>query len=210
MVTVVLIVKSVNDAPVAANANASFVLQQDGRIIIDLRSLVRDVERDALIITAGSAANGTLTKNADGTYTYEARKGYVGNDSFTYSVSDGKLSATGSVSLTVQPAAAQASAATVNRSASVVIASGASGASGAPAAAVAPEIRYAVINTAAAQASSNGGGIVVNWQSGSSSAAALGVSLPEQGQSWLGQRLATAKNDENEDLAAKTGLAVKL
>ena len=205
MVTVVLIVKSVNDAPVAANA--SFVLQQDGRIIIDLRSLVRDVERDALIITAGSAANGTLTKNADGTYTYEARKGYVGNDSFTYSVSDGKLSATGSVSLTVQPAAAQASAATVNRSASVVVASGASGA---PAAAVAPEIRYAVINTAAAQASSNGGGIVVNWQSGSSSAAALGVSLPEQGQSWLGQRLATAKNDENEDLAAKTGLAVKL
>ena len=202
MVTVVLIVKSVNDAPVAANA--SFVLQQDGRIIIDLRSLVRDVERDALIITAGSAANGTLTKNADGTYTYEARKGYVGNDSFTYSVSDGKLSATGSVSLTVQPAAAQASAATVNRSASVVVASGA------PAAAVAPEIRYAVINTAAAQASSNGGGIVVNWQSGSSSAAALGVSLPEQGQSWLGQRLATAKNDENEDLAAKTGLAVKL
>ena len=45
--------------------------------------------------------DGTLTRNWDGTYTYRPTRGYTGVDGFAYSVSDGRLSASASISLNV-------------------------------------------------------------------------------------------------------------
>jgi Bacterial Ig domain len=87
LATVTLTVKPVNDAPVANNA--AYTLQKDGSIKIDLRSLTSDVDGDCLTIAITNPGKGTLTKNADGTYTYRPRPGYSGADSFSYTVSDG-------------------------------------------------------------------------------------------------------------------------
>jgi hypothetical protein len=40
-------------------------------------------------------------RNQDGSYTYTPAKGFTGTDSFTYTVSDGKLSTTAKITLTV-------------------------------------------------------------------------------------------------------------
>jgi len=48
--------------------------------------------------------HGTLTFNANGSYTYQGNLNYNGSDSFTYTVNDGRGgSATGTVSITVTP-----------------------------------------------------------------------------------------------------------
>lgn len=63
-----------------------------------------DAELDALSATAGTfptAQGGTVTLNADGSFTYLSPAGFTGSDSFTYTVSDGDDSAVGSVTLTV-------------------------------------------------------------------------------------------------------------
>ncbi|MCP5404790.1 MAG: tandem-95 repeat protein [Pseudomonadaceae bacterium] len=49
-----------------------------------------DPEGDTLTITAvGTAAHGTVVLNADGTISYRPEGGFVGTDSFTYTISDG-------------------------------------------------------------------------------------------------------------------------
>ncbi len=50
-------------------------------------------------VTQGT--NGSVVANANGTLTYTPKAGYVGTDSFTYVVSDGKGAATGTVSVAV-------------------------------------------------------------------------------------------------------------
>ena len=47
------------------------------------------------------AAHGTLIKGASGSFTYTPAKDYSGTDSFTYTISDGKGSATATVNVTV-------------------------------------------------------------------------------------------------------------
>ncbi len=100
LATVTLTVKPVNDAPVAHNA--SYTVQKDGSIKIDLLSLTSDVDGDCLTLCITHPGKGTLTKNADGTYSYRPRQGYTGADSFSYTVSDGKLTSTGTISLNVR------------------------------------------------------------------------------------------------------------
>jgi len=80
---------------VAISAHESILLAND-----------RDPDGGTLSISSlGQPANGTLTRAADGTLTYTAREGYVGQDSFTYEVSDGQGGVTvGTVYLTVKPA----------------------------------------------------------------------------------------------------------
>ncbi|QHS63670.1 Ig-like domain-containing protein [Chitinophaga agri] len=50
-----------------------------------------DVDGDALTFTkATDPTNGTVIVNANGTYTYTPATGYIGNDSFTINIADGK------------------------------------------------------------------------------------------------------------------------
>ena len=62
-----------------------------------------DADGDALTVSLLSGpAHGTVSLNADGSFTYTPAVNYNGGDSFTYSVSDGNGgTATATVTLTV-------------------------------------------------------------------------------------------------------------
>ncbi len=90
--TVTITVSAVNDNPVAtddtASTNKNTVL--NGSTVLANDS---DADGDTLTInTTPTAAptHGTVVINADGTYTYTPTANYVGTDSFTYEISDGK------------------------------------------------------------------------------------------------------------------------
>ncbi len=104
-VTVVVGDDQANTAPVAADDAAttatgtSLVLS-----IADLLANDSDADGDTLSLTGFTQpAGGTLTDNGNGTLTYTPNAGFVGSDSFTYTVSDGTDTATATVSLNVVP-----------------------------------------------------------------------------------------------------------
>src|SRR6266702_1886175 len=112
-------VTAVNDAPVAANAQASTL--EDNALVLDLRTFATDVDGDALtaLVVAGPA-HGVLTANANGTFTYTPNANFNGSDSFTYKVNDGALdSNVATVAITIvsvndAPVASDASLTTKN------------------------------------------------------------------------------------------------
>ncbi len=100
--TVTFTVLNVNDAPVA-NAD-SYSLDEDGTLTENLLTNDTDADDDTLSVTPGSSttSNGAqVVINGDGSFSYTPAANFNGADSFTYTVSDGLLSATGSVTLTV-------------------------------------------------------------------------------------------------------------
>ena len=72
---------------------------------VNLTTLTDDVDGDALTYTITTPlTNGTLTPTGTpGIYTYTPNANFTGPDSFTYTVSDGTLTDTGTVSVTVTP-----------------------------------------------------------------------------------------------------------
>ena len=98
---------SVADAPPLALDDA-YTIGQDGTLIVAANGiLANDSDPDgdplASALVTGPA-NGTLTLNPDGRFTYVPDPGFSGADSFTYQASDGRGgSATATVSLTVTP-----------------------------------------------------------------------------------------------------------
>ena len=87
-----------DNAPVAANSVTATPVGDEvsGQLHawdIDGGSLTYALEVDV--------ASGTLSFNADGSYTYTPNEGFQGQDSFTYSVSDGTHSTTATVDLVV-------------------------------------------------------------------------------------------------------------
>ncbi|WP_139015216.1 Ig-like domain-containing protein [Xanthomonas cannabis] len=68
---------------------------------IDFDCLVNDPDGYALTLSLSHPSKGSLTRNRDGSYTYRPKSGFVGTDTFTYSVSDGKLSASAGITLVV-------------------------------------------------------------------------------------------------------------
>lgn len=105
--TVTLTINAVNDAPTAADD--SYTLDEDATKTVSAPGLLAndvDVDGEALTASLVSApANGTLTLNLDGSFSYTPNANYHGTDSFTYQVSDGNsTSNSATVNLTVNPA----------------------------------------------------------------------------------------------------------
>jgi cysteine-rich repeat protein len=102
--TVALAIAAVNDAPVAAGDSAETA--EDTAVTIDAAALLandRDVDGDRLAVTAaGDAENGAVT--LDGAIiTFAPAADFHGTARFRYTVSDGELTATGEVAVTVTP-----------------------------------------------------------------------------------------------------------
>jgi len=78
----------VNDAPNVADEH--HVLYQGNAITIGGLKTATDVDGDTISNThISTPAHGIVTQNLDGTLTYQSDLGYTGDDSFSYTVSDG-------------------------------------------------------------------------------------------------------------------------
>jgi VCBS repeat-containing protein len=105
-VTVSITVNAVNDAPVAAGDNYS--VNEDAILTVAASGvLTNDSDVDGNPLTAvlvTGPANGTLTLDADGSFSYTPNASFNGSDSFTYKANDGTAdSNTVTVSITVNP-----------------------------------------------------------------------------------------------------------
>ena len=88
--TVSISVTPVNDKPVAINDSAT--VNEGGNVGGDVLSNDNDVDDDALAaVLVRGPANGTLTLNPDGTFSYTHNGSETTSDSFTYKASDGTL-----------------------------------------------------------------------------------------------------------------------
>ena len=103
--TVTIEFVNTNDAPTTTDDDLN--TDEDTPLLITPNTLLAndtDPENDPLTITTVSnPGHGTLTTNTDGTYTYTPTTNYNGDDSFTYTVSDGTLTSQGTVHLTINP-----------------------------------------------------------------------------------------------------------
>ena len=97
-------VSPVNDPP--DGGDDALAIREGGTVSVEDRELLAndtDAEGDALSITAvGDAANGIVTRDGN-TITYRHDGSETNTDGFTYTISDGTESATGSVMITVSP-----------------------------------------------------------------------------------------------------------
>jgi len=86
--TVTIVVKPVNDSPIAADDSA--VTDEDKAIDIDVLSNDTDIDGDTLsVISAQSPAHGEAVINADGSITYTPDADWNGTETFEYTISDG-------------------------------------------------------------------------------------------------------------------------
>jgi large repetitive protein len=81
-------VTEVNDPPVATNDVAS--TNEDTPVTIAVLANDTDLDADPLIVTAATAPNGTVVRNANGTITYTPNANFNGTDTITYTISDGR------------------------------------------------------------------------------------------------------------------------
>ncbi|MCE9673977.1 Ig-like domain-containing protein [Myxococcus stipitatus] len=100
--TVRVTVTPVGDAPIAADDVAS--TDEDAVLVIPTATLLAndmDVDSDALrVASVGTAVHGTVTL-ADDKVTFTPEANYFGNASFDYTVSDGLMTSTATVEVTV-------------------------------------------------------------------------------------------------------------
>ena len=103
-VVVSLTVNSVNDAPVAGNE--SYSVNEDNVLTVAATGvLANDSDIDSPTLSAvlvSGPSHGTVSLNADGSFTYTPSANYNGGDSFTYKASDGQANSNvATVSITV-------------------------------------------------------------------------------------------------------------
>lgn len=101
--SVTITVLPVNDAPVAADYN--LYTPHDTPLTVRVLDDAADGDGDALTsVVLKPPVSGTVVSNSDGSFTYAPDAGFVGEDLFTYAVTDASgLSATGVVWITVRP-----------------------------------------------------------------------------------------------------------
>ncbi len=99
--TITVTVLPVNDPPVGADH--AFTVAEDGTANGTL-PIATDPDNANLTYGLGTApAHGVVTVRPNGTYTYVPAPNYFGPDSFTYTVSDGSLTSTYTVTVNVTP-----------------------------------------------------------------------------------------------------------
>lgn len=99
---------SVNNAPIATDDTAT--TDADQAVTIDVLSNDSDADGDTLsIMSVTNGSNGTVAVNGN-QLVYTPTTGFSGNDSFTYTISDGKDTATATVNVTVKAAVSNNSA----------------------------------------------------------------------------------------------------
>ena len=104
VLTRILTVNAVNDAPVAGND--SYSTNEDTLLTVMAPGvLTNDTDADGNPLTAAVVANpshGTLTLSSNGSFTYTPATNYNGPDSFTYRTNDGTINSNiAAVSITV-------------------------------------------------------------------------------------------------------------
>ncbi|MEC9346811.1 MAG: Ig-like domain-containing protein [Pseudomonadota bacterium] len=99
---VAISVSAVNDGPVVGAGLAS-VTDEDVAVSIDVLSSASDVDGDTLTVVSATALHGTVVIEADGSLTYTPDADYNGPDTVSYTLSDGTLTADGTVEMTVNP-----------------------------------------------------------------------------------------------------------
>ncbi len=94
LATVTITVVGTNDAPIARNDQ--YATPEDTALVIPLPGVLAndsDPDGDALsAILASNPANGTLTLQTNGSFTYLPNTNFSGVDTFTYQANDGQLS----------------------------------------------------------------------------------------------------------------------
>jgi large repetitive protein len=106
-VTVTITINPINDAPIVVVD--SYTLNEGATLTVDAANGVlsndTDAENDALeAILVTSPANGTITLNADGSFTYTHNGSETTSDNFTYKVNDGTVDGnTVTVTFTINP-----------------------------------------------------------------------------------------------------------
>ena len=104
MATVTITVNPVNDTPVAVDD--SYLTDEDVSLIVPAPGVQdndTDVDGDTLTsLPVSGPAHGSLSLNADGSFTYTPDANFNGNDSFTYKLNDGTTdSNVANVSITI-------------------------------------------------------------------------------------------------------------
>ena len=106
--TVNIGIAGINDAPKAV-ADA-YSVDEDGTLVVAAANglLANDTDIDDVAIQvlttpASGPSNGTLSLGTDGSFTYTPDADFFGTDSFTYTLTDGRLTDTATVTLTVNP-----------------------------------------------------------------------------------------------------------
>jgi hypothetical protein len=101
-------VNDVNRNPVAADDAASTEL--DTPVTVDVLANDSDADGDTLsVVSVGAPLNGTAEINADDTITYTPNTGFIGEDSFVYTIEDGSGgSAQATVTITVNDVTGEA------------------------------------------------------------------------------------------------------
>jgi VCBS repeat-containing protein len=100
--TVMITVTPVNDAPVAVNDMA--ITPEDTAVAIDVLANDTDADNVGLTVTGVTqGTHGTVAINADGTVLYTPAANWFGTDTFSYTASDGALTASATVTVTVAP-----------------------------------------------------------------------------------------------------------
>ncbi|MCA2484959.1 MULTISPECIES: tandem-95 repeat protein [Vibrio] len=101
-----LLVSPVNDAP--EPQDQAFTVGEDGVLTftdVDLLTGATDIEGDDLSVEGitYTGADGVLTDNGDGTYSFAPNENFNGDVNFTFDVSDGTDTVTANIDVTVTP-----------------------------------------------------------------------------------------------------------